>query len=231
MSIPPSDRPKDIRVSLVGEDALLFAFTATTAADVPIDVQQRVWQLYGWLDLQREPLGLIEIVPGMGNILIRASQKTLLNTLQDLVLTHWPQLKDIDVQGRTIEIPVSYGGADGPDIDYVAEHCGISIVELIETHCSRTYRVYCLGFQPGFAYLGDLDPRLILPRAKTPRLAIAPGSVAIAGSQTAIYPSESPGGWHIIGHTEVPLFTPTKSPITLLQIGDSVRFVPVGEPR
>ncbi len=228
MSIPASDPQQDVRVSLVGEDALLFVFSPITESEAPLEVQRRIWQLYEWLDPQRDALGLLEIVPGMGNLLLRASQKTLLNTLQDLVLTRWPQLNATETEGRTIEIPVYYGGSDGPDIEYVAEQCGISIPALIDAHSNRSYRVYCLGFQPGFAYLGGLDKRLVLPRRETPRLAIAPGSVAIAGKQTAIYPSESPGGWHIIGHTEVSLFTPSKSPITLLQIGDSVRFVPIG---
>lgn len=224
MSIESAGPQHDVRISLVGEDALLFVFTAISASHVPIAIQRRIWQLYAWLDPQRESLGLLEIVPGMGNLLLRASQKTLLNTLQDLVLTHWPQLTDADIEGRTIEIPVHYGGSDGPDIEYVAHCCGITVPQLIERHSQGVYRVYCLGFQPGFAYLGGLDEGLSIPRRETPRLVIPPGSVAIAGTQTAIYPSASPGGWHIIGHTEIPLFTPSQSPATLLQIGDTVRF-------
>ena len=228
MSTSASQAQHTIQVSLVGEDALLFVFSPITLSEVPLQTQQRIWQLYAWLDPQRSSLGLIEIVPGMGNLLLRATQKTLLNSLQDLVLSHWPQLSDAVTLGRTIEIPVHYGGADGPDIAFVAEQCEMDIPAVIEAHSQRCYHVYCLGFQPGFAYLGDLDKRLELPRRETPRLSIAPGSVAIAGSQTAVYPSASPGGWHIIGYTEIPLFNPSQSPATLLQIGDSVRFVPVG---
>ena len=228
MSIEKSDLQQDVRVSYIGEDAILFIFTPATSLFAPLATQQRIWQLFAWLDAQRESLDLQEIVPGMGNLLLRTSHKTLLNKLQDLVLTRWPQLDGKDDYGRVIEIPVHYGASDGPDLEHVAEHCEMSAAQVIERHCQGTYRVYCLGFQPGFAYLGGLDERLYIPRRETPRLAIPAGSVALAGSQTAIYPSASPGGWHIIGHTEVPLFTPSQSPVTLLQIGDTVRFVPIG---
>ena len=229
MTINSAVSQQDTRVSLIGEDALLFVFTPVNASEVPLATQQRVWQLYAWLDRQRETLGLLEIVPGMGNLLLRATQKTLLNTLQDLVLTRWPQLDGTQIEGRTIEIPVHYGGADGPDIEYVAQHCGISVAQLIKRHTQNSYRVFCLGFQPGFAYLGGLDESLYMPRRETPRVAIPAGSVAIAGAQTAIYPSASPGGWHIIGHSDVTLFAPSQASPTLFQIGDTVRFTNIGE--
>ena len=215
----------DIRVTRIGEDGLLFLFTPAEAQRVALPIQRKLWQLAYWLEPQRESLGLIEIVPGMGNLLLRASRKTLLNTLRDLVVTHWPQLSDEDVQGRRIEIPVSYGGAHGPDLEAAAAHCGISPERLVALHSAAIYRVYCLGFQPGFAYLGGLDPALEVPRLATPRLSVPAGSVAIAGSQTAVYPSSSPGGWHIIGHTETRLFDPNSELAALLRPGDSVRFV------
>lgn len=214
-----------IRVSQIGEDALLFLFTPADGQRVALPTQQRLWQLAHWLEPQRDTLGLIEIVPGMGNLLLRASRKTLLNTLRDLVLTHWPHLPDNDLQGRHIEIPVSYGGVHGPDLETAAARCGISQERLIALHSAAIYRVYCLGFQPGFAYLGGLDPALDLPRLNTPRLSVPAGSVAIAGSQTAVYPSSSPGGWHIIGHTETQMFDPYADQPSLLRAGDSVRFV------
>lgn len=214
-----------IRVKQIGEDALLFLFTPADAQRVALSTQQKLWQLVYWLELQRDSLGLIEIVPGMGNMLIRASLKPPLSTLRDLVLTHWPQLTDEDVRGRCIEIPVTYGGEHGPDLGAVAAQCGISPERLIALHSSALYRVYCLGFQPGFAYLGGLDPALEIPRRDTPRLSVPAGSVAIGGSQTAVYPSSSPGGWHIIGHTETCLFDPHSDQASLLRPGDSVRFV------
>ena len=165
----------------------------------------------------------------MGNLLLRASRNTLLNTLRDLVLTRWPQLPEKDVQGRLLEIPVTYGGVHGPDLEAVAARCGISKERFITLHSQAVYRVYCLGFQPGFAYLGGLDPALEVPRLDSPRLSVPAGSVAIAGSQTAVYPTNSPGGWHIIGHTETRMFDPQSEYPSLLLPGDSVRFVVLQE--
>lgn len=215
----------NIEVLQVGEDALLFVFSQNSADAVPLPVQQRIWQLKHWLSAQRQALGLLEIVPGMGNLLLRSAHTGLLNTLQDLVLARWPQLPEQDVDGQHFDIPVHYGGTDGPDLDAAARHCGLSAQELITRHSAVVYRVYCLGFQPGFAYLGQLDEALHIPRLATPRLAIPAGSVAIAGTQSAIYPSSSPGGWHIIGRTTLALFSPQREPAALLQAGDSVRFV------
>lgn len=221
----------NIRVTAIGEDALLFLFTPPAAQRVALPIQRRLWQLAHWLEPQRDALGLVEIVPGMGNLLLRAARKTVLNTLRDLVLSHWPQLSDADVPGRNIEIPVSYGGTNGPDLEAVAAHCSLTAERIIALHSTATYRVYCLGFLPGFAYLGGLDPALEVPRLASPRLRVPAGSVAIGGSQTAVYPSDSPGGWHIIGHTQIGLFDPHSAQPTLLLPGDSVRFVPKEESR
>lgn len=215
----------DIRVTQLGEDSLLFLFTPADAQRVPLPTQQKLWQLTHWLEPQRDALGLVEIVPGMGNLLLCTTRGTVLNTLRDLVLTHWSQLPDADVRGQHIEIPVSYGGVHGPDLEAVATLCGLTPERLIAIHSATLYRVYCLGFQPGFAYLGGLHPALVVPRLATPRLCVPAGSVAIGGAQTAVYPSASPGGWHIIGHTQTRLFDPQAQHVTLFRSGDSVRFV------
>jgi len=214
-----------IRVKQIGEHALLFVFTPLEAQLVALSIQQKLWQLVYWLEEQRESLGLIEIVPGMGNLLLKASSNSILNTLRDLVLSHWPTLQDGQLEGRCIEIPVSYGGSHGPDLIAVAKHCGLSPERVIELHSAASYRVFCLGFQPGFAYLGGLNPALATPRLSTPRLSTPAGSVAIGGVQTAVYPRTSPGGWHVIGHTEVCLFNPNSEQASLLKPGDSVRFI------
>lgn len=219
----------EIRVTQIGEDALLFFFNPADTPRVAVTIQQSLWHLARWLEPQRDSLGLIEIVPGMGNLLLRASRRTLLNTLRDLVLSHWPQLPAADIEGRLIEISVSYGGDSGPDLKAVAQHSGLSPQQVIELHSSVIYRVYCLGFQPGFAYLGELDPALEVPRRDTPRLSVPSGSVAICGAQSAIYPSPSPGGWQLIGRTETCMFDPHSEQASLLCPGDSVRFVPSGD--
>jgi inhibitor of KinA len=122
-------------------------------------------------------------------------------------------------------IRVRYGG---PDLGRVAEHARLSEREVIEVHAGSNYRVYSLGFAPGFPYLGDLDPRLRVPRLTTPRVRVPAGSVAIGGEHTGIYPLDSPGGWNLIGHTETRLFAPEAAGEArfFLRAGDLVRFVP-----
>jgi KipI family sensor histidine kinase inhibitor len=118
---------------------------------------------------------------------------------------------------------------DGPDLSEVAQRTGMTPESVIDIHCSREYRVYMLGFAPGFAYLGDLDQRLALPRRESPRKRVSKGSVAIAEAQTAVYPSSTPGGWHLIGRTEVTMFDPTRDPPATLAVGDRVRFERIGQ--
>jgi KipI family sensor histidine kinase inhibitor len=124
-----------------------------------------------------------------------------------------------------IEIGVRYGGEDGPDLHGLAEWAGCSPEEVIERHTSRTYRVYMLGFVPGFAYMGRVDERIAAPRRRVPRDRVAAGSVGIAGVQTGVYPIVTPGGWQLIGRTEAVMFDATRAQPSLLQPGDEVRFV------
>jgi inhibitor of KinA len=130
--------------------------------------------------------------------------------------------------GEHIEIPVRYGGADGPDLASVAEQAGLSPEAVVEIHAETRYRCYMLGFSPGFAYLGPLDPRIATPRLPTPRSRVPAGSVGIAARQTGIYPVDSPGGWQIIGRTDVRTWDPARDPPALLRPGMTVAFVPVG---
>lgn len=128
---------------------------------------------------------------------------------------------------RVVEVPVHYGGDDGPDLEFVAEATGLGTTEVIRLHSGADYQVAMLGFRPGFPYLLGLPAKLRLPRRSSVRARVAAGSVAIAGAQAGIYPSESPGGWHVLGHTGLRLFDPARSPPSLLLPGDRVRFVPV----
>ncbi len=131
---------------------------------------------------------------------------------------------NITTSTRFIEIPVVY---DGEDLSDVASAVGLTRDEVVKRHTSRAYYAYMLGFLPGFAYLGDLDAALRLERRAVPRKRVPRGSVAIAGAQTAIYPLDSPGGWHIIGHTDLLIFDAQRDRPGLLRAGDTVRFVPV----
>lgn len=126
---------------------------------------------------------------------------------------------------RTIEIPVSYGGASGPDLAAVAEFARCSEADVVRLHMEPAYRVYMLGFLPGFAYLGSVDARIAMPRLEAPRMRVAAGSVGIAGSQTGIYPCDTPGGWRIIGRTSVKVFDAARPEPFLLKAGDRVKFV------
>lgn len=133
--------------------------------------------------------------------------------------------------GRTIEIPVLYGGESGPDLDSAAAELGLSAEELRQRHATGAYTVAMIGFAPGFPYLLGLDPALALPRLSTPRTRVPAGSVGIGGAQTGIYPRESPGGWRLIGRTPLTLFDPAREPPSLLAPGDRVRFVAIAANR
>ena len=133
----------------------------------------------------------------------------------------------IPAEGPLIDVPVCYGGDLGPDLDDVAARLGCRAEEVIALHASREYRVYVVGFVPGFAYMGTVDDRLALPRRSSPRTKVPAGSVAIAAGQTGIYPMETPGGWHILGRTPLRPFDPQRSEPVLFRPGDRVRFVPI----
>jgi inhibitor of KinA len=135
-------------------------------------------------------------------------------------LTPSPRINTFDV-----EIPVDFSAACAFDIEEVADVHNITVDEVIRIFTSRTYRVYMIGFFPGFAYMGDVDERIRMPRRPRPRLKVPKGSVGIAGAQTGVYPLETPGGWQIIGRTDVKFFRPDRDMPSFLKPGDSVRFV------
>ncbi|MEO6212917.1 MAG: 5-oxoprolinase subunit PxpB [Vicinamibacterales bacterium] len=128
------------------------------------------------------------------------------------------------LDGARIDIPVCYGGELGPDLSSVAQRIGASEAEVVALHCALEYRVFVVGFVPGFAYMGVVDDRLALPRRSTPRTRVPKGSVAIAAGQTGIYPMETPGGWHLLGRTFVRPFDESRVEPVLFRAGDRVRF-------
>jgi len=130
-------------------------------------------------------------------------------------------------EGALVEVPVSYGGADGPDLRDVAAFAGLSERDVIGRHSAVEYRVFMLGFLPGYAYMGIVDEAIASPRRATPRTRVPAGSVGIAGRQTGIYPRQSPGGWQLIGRTSLPVFDPSRDPASIFAPGDRVRFVPL----
>ncbi len=134
-----------------------------------------------------------------------------------------PAIPD-EQDGAEVEISVRY---DGEDLPKISQHAGLTVDEVIKIHSETTYLVYAVGFTPGFPFMGYVDPRIVMPRLTTPRARVPAGSVAIAGGQTGIYPIESPGGWNIVGTTDINLFDLKCDPPALLQAGSKVRFVPV----
>ncbi|WP_245676724.1 5-oxoprolinase subunit PxpB [Bacillus solimangrovi] len=173
--------------------------------------------------------GVIESVPAYTSLTIYydpfvVNYETLVMKLEEIE----QHIDDMELpSAELIEIPVLYGGEFGPDLHDVAEHNMLTKEQVIERHQTPVYRIYMLGFMPGFPYLGGMDERIATPRLDNPRLHIQPGSVGIAGFQTGIYPLASPGGWRIIGRTPVKLYDPTANNPILLSMGDSIKFVSI----
>jgi inhibitor of KinA len=192
------------------------------------EVFDRVQALWQYLEQAAIP-GIVELVPAYTTVTIYYDP--LRTTYAEVRIAAERSLADgtasAAAAARTIEIPVCYGGEFGVDLEYVAERSGATTGEVIAIHCSAIYRVHMLGFTPGFPYLGGMPERIATPRRAAPRLKVPAGSVGIAGSQTGIYPVETPGGWQIVGRTPLALFRPDEDPPTLLSPGDLVRFRPI----
>ncbi|QCA05165.1 5-oxoprolinase subunit PxpB [Pantoea vagans] len=211
------------RCYLLGERAVVLELEPP----VSLESQQRIWGLNQRL---QSDAGVLEVIPGMNNItlILRDPQQSALDAIERLQ-RWWEESEAQLPESRLVEIPVIYGGEHGPDLVVVAEHAALKPGQVVELHSSSDYVVFFVGFQPGFSYLGGLDPRLHIPRRAEPRVAVPAGSVGIGGSQTGVYPLASPGGWQLIGQTHTALFDPLQQPPTLLRPGDRVRFVPQQE--
>jgi KipI family sensor histidine kinase inhibitor len=169
-------------------------------------------------------------VPGFGSLLVpydpvALSQAEAIDRLARLLPANRLDRAPTPAAGdQPLDIPVRYGGADGPDLEDVANALRLSAERVVELHTASDYEVLLLGFAPGFAYMGMLPSELQVPRRATPRTRVPPGSVAIAGRQTAVYPSSTAGGWQIIGRTDIVLWDVGRDPPALLQPGQRVRF-------
>jgi len=193
--------------------------------EISQEVNSQVHEMAAVVETTRIP-GVVEWVPAYRTLGIvynpmETSFRSLIESLE--------QIEGLGGQAqagrsRRIEIPVSYGGEMGPDLDFVAQHNQLTTDEVIRLHTASEYLVYLLGFTPGFPYLGGMAPEIAAPRLEEPRSHVPAGSVAIGGSQTGIYPIESPGGWRIIGRTPLKLFDLRRNSPFLLKAGDSVRF-------
>ena len=180
------------------------------------------------------PEWLVEIVPTYRSALVQydpfaVSHGEVVTALREIADKATEPGAGTTRASQVFELPVAYGGENGPDLENVAEHTGLPVEEVIAIHSSTAYRVYMIGFAPGFPYLGGMDARIACPRLKTPRTRVPAGSVGIAESQTGVYPNASPGGWQLIGRTPVKLFDAAQDPPSALLPGHFVRFIPVSE--
>lgn len=216
----------EVKYLFSGDCALVMEF----GNEINPYISSRVRQVVDLLE-QAPITGILDWIPTYRSILIKYNPSVISNHQLVNQLASLENRKDSRELSTPFvtKIPVVYGGEFGPDLEYVAEHNNLSVKEIIHIHSERNYLIYMMGFTPGFPYLGGMSERIATPRLKCPREKIAGGSVGIAGSQTGIYPIESPGGWQLIGRTPVKLFDPEKEDPFLLKAGDYLRFVPVTE--
>ena len=214
-------------ISPVGDRAISIDFGQVIDPTINRHIRQTIERIKA---LQLE--GIIELVPTYCALLVEYdamlySYSEICNIIESTLEEGMTDTTNELV--TVVEVPTVYGGEFGPDLSFVASHNHLSEDEVISIHSGTDYLVYMLGFIPGFTYLGGMDPRIATPRLSSPRTLIPAGSVGIAGEQTGTYPSDSPGGWQIIGRTPVTMYDMSKAQAALLNAGDYVRYVPIDE--
>ena len=212
------------RYQAVGESAILLEFSDVMS---PV-VNNRVRALDSRMR-EVSLAGVIEWIPAYISLMVKYDPRSVQFEAVKLWINNCldSSFADTELEERCIEIPVRYGGEDGPDLEYLAAFLNLSQADVVFRHTQSEYRVAMMGFTPGFAYLTGLDPSLSTPRRETPRIHVPVGSVGIAGTQTGVYPLDSPGGWQLIGRTDKTLFNPDHDFPFLLSPGDIVRFTAV----
>ncbi len=213
-----------VRFQRSSDQSLLIYF----GQQITLDAHHQVIKLLRLLE--RDPIeGIRNLHPAYCSLLVKFDPLKLGHDELEVILrTRLDRLESLPLpESRRIEIAVCYGGEFGPDLNEVAAMRGLTPSRAIELHASTTYIVYFVGFVPGFAYLGEVSESLVTPRLPKPRRMVPPGSVGIAGRQTGVYPFATPGGWRLLGRTPVAMFRPDRESMSLLSIGDSVRFVPI----
>ncbi len=209
------DRP---RISLLGTSAMIFE----APGPFDLDHQRRIWAL---ADKAQDWAEVAEAVPGMTNLMLLFDTPPKdLDALEAALIAAWKTGDEKQGGGKTLDLPIVYGGEGGPHLREVAEYTKLSIDEVVEIHSAPSYVVYALGSHAGYCYLGGLDPRLFTPRRKVPLINLPGGSLSMAGMQTGVSASAGPSGWNTIGSAKISFFDPTVSPPALLAPGDIIRF-------
>lgn len=211
------------KIVSLGDSALLVQL----GDEIDLKINQHVHALAAVID--KFPIeGIIETVPAYGTLLIHYDPLILdYSKANQWVKSKLEQIQDLGSRKpRLVEVSVKYGGEYGPDLEAVAAYHNLQVEDVVRIHGERIYTVYMMGFTPGFPYMGKLNDAIVTPRLEVPRTNVPAGSVAIAGSQTGIYPLTSPGGWRLIGHTSLVLFDPQSDKPFLFAPGDEVKFIP-----
>lgn len=212
------------RIEFAGEASLIVYLGEASSPEVSASVQRLAEKLEASLgDL------LLDLIPSYASLLVLYDGLRTDNYhVRRSILEATASLSSPEADaGTLIDIPVFYHPDSGEDIEHLAKNADLSWEEVAELHSDQEYRVYAIGFAPGFAYLGDVDKRIAAPRLATPRLKVPRGAVAIADRQTAVYPGVSPGGWNLIGRSPQRMFDPGATPPMPVAVGDRVRFVPI----
>lgn len=215
-----------VKILLCGDRAISLEFGTEITPEISTKI--RAFQVA--LEDSALP-GIVETVPAYCSLMIYYDPSVIrFASLADHLLKLSDHLSQIPVlPSEVLEIPVLYGGEAGPDLDYVAAHNGLTTEEVIRIHSSREYLIHMLGFTPGFTYLGGMSDRIAVPRMENPRIKILAGSVGIAGTQTGIYPVDSPGGWRLIGRTPVRMYDPYRATPILPRAGWYIHFYPIDQ--
>lgn len=214
----------NVDLRFVSADAIMLYFPGEVDAEIIAAIGAATRAVEVALGQQ-----LVDLIPSYASLLVIFDPlrnghievaRALRRVLDDLEVADLPE-------GRQITLPVYYAPEAGPDLEALADSVKLSVDDVIALHCGRAYRVYAIGFAPGFAYLGTVDERIARPRLTTPRQTVPRGAVGIADRQTAVYPASSPGGWNLIGLCPTPMFDPHAEPPMPVAVGDEVRFAPI----
>ena len=210
-----------MKIEIAGQDAFIVYFADYASASVSAQIQLAVTAI------RKNMSGvLVDLVPSYASLLViydldhanpYVAKKSLIAALANLQSSE-------SQAGNLVTLPAYYSLESGPDLEAIARRANLSIEDVIEIHQQQEYRVYAIGFAPGFAYLGEVDERIAAPRLATPRLKVPRGAVAVADRQTAVYPAPSPGGWNLIGLCPTRMFNPENNPSMPVQVGDRVQF-------